>query len=174
MKTVLNFKCGSVKHIQTWGKELKEYLILFLTSLDNQNYCACLEKSLLPEFFREKFDNSLQSIKETSSDPILEHTANQSPQCQPQCAIFSELSLNMGSCIHKSPSKKTHTWEQHWQWHSSDKQNKSTSLRNSDCFEAWKRKQEHHLWVPLVSQVEANHSVEIQLYIHSGCRQLEI
>lgn len=89
MTTVLNFKCDSLKHIETWGKELKGNLILFLTSLDNQNYPACLEKSLLPEFFREKFDYSLQSINETSSVLILEHTGNQSPQCQPM-----QFSLN--------------------------------------------------------------------------------
>lgn len=57
-----------------------------------------------------------------------------------------------------SLEKKPYTWEQHRQRDSSDKENKSTSLRNNDCFEAWKRKQEHHPSVPLVSQVETKQS----------------
>lgn len=87
-------------------------------------------------------------------------------------AIFSELSLSMGNCIHKFPREKN--WEQHWQWDTSDKENKSTSLRNIYFFEAWKRKQEHHLSGSLVSQVEAKHGVGIQHYNHLGCMQLKI
>lgn len=66
-----------------------------------------------------------------------------------------------------SPEKKPHTWEQHWQRDSSDKENKSTSLRNNDCFEAWKRKQEHHPSVPLVSQVETKQSRNSALHLLS-------
>lgn len=105
MTSVLNFKWGSVKHIQTWGKELKEYLIFFLTSHENKNYSAFLEKSLLPKLSKEKFDCVLQGTNKTWSVLILEHTAKQLPQCLPTQFSLNHP-VNMGKCIHKSTRHK--------------------------------------------------------------------
>lgn len=119
MTSGLNFKCCSVKHIQSWGKELKEYLIFFLTSLNNQNYSACLEKSLLPKLFNHKFNYGLQGVNKTSSVLIPECIANQLPQCQP--TQFSlNYPVNMGNHIPNLPGTKTYlrttlTTGQHWQ-----------------------------------------------------------
>lgn len=88
--------------------------------------------------------------------------------------IFSELSCKHGKSYPQVSQAQKHTWEQHCQQDSIDKENKGTSLRNDDCFEAWKRKQEHHPLLTPVSQVERKWRVEIQHCICSVCRQLEI
>lgn len=76
-----------------------------LTSLDNQNCFACIEKSLLPKISKEKFDYGLQGANKPSSVLILEHTANQLPQRRPK-QFSLNYPLNTGNCVQKSPRHK--------------------------------------------------------------------
>lgn len=142
-----------VKHIQTWGKELKEYLIFFLTSLGNQNYSACLEKYLLPEFSGRNFT---MACKVPMKHQVFQYLNTlQINHSSVSLCNFLSIILKHG----KLYPQVSQPWEQHWQRGSSDKENKSASLRNNYYFEAWKRKQDHHPSVPLVSQVEAKYGV---------------
>lgn len=159
MTSALNFKCGSVKHIQTWGREPKEYLIFFLTSLDNQNCFACLEKSPLQKHSKEKPDCGLRGRMTWTSLQISHSSA--SLQNSIWITLWAREQYPQVSQVQK------HTQEQQWQDDGAEKEQGwfSHALRRG-------REQEHHPLQTLVSQVQRKGKGETQHYFCSPCRPL--